>query len=104
MFIWLTEIHSSSHGIAPSTGGRGPLKKFEKVNVTQDLDQYLRNKHALIAPEFSEVVADATAFIEDVLRNGFEAACSRLGEHVNVQPDRPFIEVAEVLVEYHIRF
>jgi len=80
------------------------LKKFEKVNVTQDLDQYLRNKHALIAPEFSEVVADATAFIEDVLRNGFEAACSRLGEHVNVQPDRPFIEVAEVLVEYHIRF
>jgi hypothetical protein len=80
------------------------VKKLELVNIKEDLQRYLRNKHTVISPEFSKVVADATRFIDAVVRNGFEVAFAQSPVHVNVQPDRPFIEVAEALVDHHIRF
>lgn|SRR5262249_30578764 len=85
---------------------RGPehVKKIDLVNVQKDLHQHLRKKRPLISPEFSKVVADATGFVHAVVRNGFEVAFAQSPAYVKVKSDRPFIEVAEALVEHHIRF
>jgi len=80
------------------------VEKLELVNVRADLHQYLRDRYTLISPEFSEVVADALRFVEAVIRRGFKTALVELTPQVRVQHCRPFIEVAEVVVGYHLRF
>jgi hypothetical protein len=80
------------------------VKELQLVNIKRDLYQYLRNKHAIIAPEFCRVVAEANKFTEAVVRNGFEAAFVDSPAHVSVQSDRPFIELAEALVDHQTRF
>jgi hypothetical protein len=76
----------------------------KELNIKKDLYEYLRNKLGLISPEFSTVVADATRFIAAVARDGFEQTFANSPAHLNVQSDRPFIEVAEALVHHQIRF
>jgi hypothetical protein len=80
------------------------VKELELANIKADLHQYVRNKNALISPEFSKVVAEATRFTAAVVQNGFETAFADSPAHLNVEPDRPFIELAEALVDYQIRF
>ena len=80
------------------------LEKFEPANIKAFLQQTLRHKNTLIASEFGKVVADATRFVQAVIRDGFDIALADLTTNVQVQPDRPFIEVAEALVDHHIRF
>jgi hypothetical protein len=80
------------------------VKELEIANIRADLCEYLRNKNVLISLEFSKVVAEASRFTAAVVRNGFEKALADSPAHVNVEPDRPFIEVAEALVDHQIRF
>jgi hypothetical protein len=80
------------------------VKELEIENVKADLYQYLRNTNGLISPEFSKVVADAARFTAAVLKSGFEVAFADSPALKSVQPDRPFIEVAEALVDHQIRF
>ena len=80
------------------------MKELELENIKKDLYQYLRNKNALFSPEFSKVVADATRFTTAVVRQGFETSFADSPARVSVHPDRPFIELAEALVDHQIRF
>jgi len=80
------------------------VKKLELENIKADLRGYLRNNNALISPEFRKVVADVARFVDVVIRDGFKVALTQSLANVNVQPDSSFIEVAEALVEHHIRF
>jgi len=80
------------------------LNQPEFAQIKEDLKLYFRNRQKLISPNFSKVVADVSEFIEAVVRVGFEAALAQSPAHVRVRPDRPFIEVAEALVDHHIRF
>jgi hypothetical protein len=79
------------------------VRELELENVRIDLYYYLRTKNDLLSSEFGKVVADATTFTEAVARHGVEVMFGLVG-HANVQPDRPFVEVAEALVDHQIRF
>jgi hypothetical protein len=80
------------------------VNELESAKVKADLYQYLRNKNKIISPEFSKVLADVIRFAEATVRNGFEVALDELRPEITVSSTRPFIEVAEALVEHHIRF
>jgi hypothetical protein len=85
-------------------GGRSRnVRELELENVRSDLYYYLRTKNDLFSSEFGKVVADAATFTEAVARHGVEVVFG-LAAHANVQPDRPFMEVAEALVDHQIRF
>jgi hypothetical protein len=80
------------------------VKELELSKIKGDLYQYLQNRNSLISPEFCKVVTDATRFVAAVAQNGFEPTFAASPAHLNVQADRPFIEVAEALVDHQIRF
>ena len=77
---------------------------LERASIKADLQQYLRKKRTLFSPAFGKVVADVSLFTSTIVRDGFEIAFAQSPAHANVQPGRPFIEVAEAIVEHHLRF
>jgi hypothetical protein len=78
------------------------VKEFDESSIKADLQKYLRKKDGLISPEFSKVVADVNLFTAAISRDGLQTAF--VATHGNVDPGRTFIEVAEAIVEHHLRF
>jgi len=48
-------------------------------------------------------VADVTAFISAIVKDGFQKAFAQLPNFFEGLSGRPFIEVAQVIVEHHLR-
>ena len=80
------------------------MVRVERASIKADLQQYLRKKQTLISPEFSKVIADVSLFTSAIGRDGLETAFAQSAAYANVQPDRPVIEVAEAIVDHHLRF
>jgi hypothetical protein len=74
------------------------------AQVKADLRRYLRAKDSLFSPEFSAVVADVATFVSAILRDGLDQAIAQLPKTSKGLSDRPLIEVADVIVEHHLRF
>jgi hypothetical protein len=73
------------------------------AQVSAYLHQYLRGRNALFSPQFSAVVADVATFAAAILRDGLEQAIDHLHGKPKGLRGRPFIEVADVIVEHHLR-
>jgi hypothetical protein len=80
------------------------VKGFDEASIKADLQEYLRKKDGLISPDFSRVVADVSSFTAAISRDGLQMAFVQSTAHGNVDPGRTFIEVAETIVEHHLRF
>src|SRR5438093_314643 len=113
------QIADYADSFTTGTALEGPLKRTycfrgiyntrmmrmpQPENIKSDLQPYFRRIHALFSPEFSTVVADVSLFISQTVRDGFETAFAQLPVHGKVKSGGPFIEVAEAIVECHLRF
>ena len=79
------------------------MSALQATNIKADLYQYLRNRHVLVSAEFIEVLQDVTDLTTAIVRDGFRDAIARLPNFVPGLADRPFIEIAHIIVEYHTR-
>lgn len=79
------------------------MKGYDEASIRADLQKYLGRQRGFISPEFSQVVADVSFLTSAISRDGL-IALSQLPAFRNVDPGRPFIEVAEKIVRHHIRF
>jgi len=73
-------------------------------NIEAELHVYLRNKDVQISTEFSAVVDDVIVFTSAVVKTGLRKALANLPNGSDGLADRPFIEVADVVVEHHLRW
>ena len=80
------------------------MTAFQLARIKADLHRYLRDTKPLISLEFSAVVADVTGFTAAILQKGFRKALAQLPNTSEGLSGRPFIEVADVIVEHHLRF
>jgi hypothetical protein len=80
------------------------VTELQLASIKADLPRYLRERNALISPEFCAVVAQTNDFISVVIRDGFEAAIAQLPNVAEELCDRPFIEVCAVIAGHHLRF
>jgi hypothetical protein len=63
----------------------------------------LGKRHALISEEFLDVLEDVSGLAAAIIRDGFREAVGRLPNFVPGSADRPFIEIADAIVEHHTR-
>src|SRR5262249_15117374 len=83
---------------------RGTLVTATRLgSIEADLRLYLRENYAPVSPEFTAVVGDVIRFTSAVVEKGFRRALAELGNSVDGLADRGFIEVADVIVEHHLR-
>jgi hypothetical protein len=80
------------------------VRFVELARIRVDLLRHLRNKTTLISSDFSAVVEDVSAFTFAIIHNGFDEALSQLPTFTDGLSERPFIEVADVIGEHHLRF
>jgi len=80
------------------------VNAYEVASIKADLQKHFGKRCGLISPEFSKVVADVSLFTSAIGRDGLQTAIAQLGDRANVEPGRPFIEVAETIVQHHLRF
>src|SRR5436190_6334968 len=82
------------------------MKAFDSASIKDDLYRYFHQKASFFSPEFCRVVADVSKFTSDIVNDGFDTAFVRFVACGDRDPyvDRPFIEVAELIAEHHIRF
>lgn len=72
-------------------------------DIKSDLSQYLRKWNALRSPEIRAVVADVSAFASLAIRMGIEKALAQLPNFIEGMTDRLFLDVADFIVEHHLR-
>ena len=73
-------------------------------SIRADLHRYLGKLNTLISPEFSIVVEDVSAFASSVVHDGFDSALAQLPNFNTNLSTRPFLEIADVIADYHVRF
>src|SRR5262249_27515834 len=71
--------------------------------IKADLHQYLSKRETLLPAEFSAVVADLAAFTSAIIHDRFEKALMQLGNLGDDLSSRSFIELADIIAEYHLR-
>ena len=74
------------------------------ATIKADLHRYLSNRKSLLSLEFNAVVEDVAAFTSAVICEGFDRALAALPNFFQELLGRPFIEVADVIAEHHLRF
>jgi hypothetical protein len=79
------------------------LERHEIASIKADLQKYLIKECGLISPEFIKVVVDVNLFTSVISHDGIEVAFAQLAAPASLH-GRPFIEVAEAIVEHHLRF
>jgi len=81
------------------------VTELQLANIKADLSQYLHKGNALplTSPELSAVVSDLNNFAGSVLADGLEIALLQIPNVAEGLPERPFLEVAEVIVNHHLR-
>jgi hypothetical protein len=66
--------------------------------------RHLNQGNVLISSEFTTVVNDVVSCAFEIAGNGFERALARRRDFPRGLFELPFIEIAEILVDYHLRF
>jgi hypothetical protein len=79
------------------------VERHEIANIKADLQKYLQTQGELISMEFIKVVVDVALFTSAVSHDGVEKALAHSAAQAKVQAGRPFIEVADAIVEHHLR-
>jgi hypothetical protein len=82
-----------------------PVTELQLASIKADLSQYLHKGNALplTSPELSAVVSDLNAFASSVLDEGLETALLEIPNVPEGLSEKPFLEVAEVIVNHHLR-
>lgn len=80
------------------------MTELQLAGIKSDLSQYLRKGNNLSSPELRAVIADIGAFASLAIRVGFEKALTQLPNFVEGLTERLFLEVADFIVEHHLRF
>lgn len=83
---------------------QGAVSSIQLACVGADLQRYLGERESLISPRFSRVLTDVSAFTSLIVRDGFEKTLEQLPNFKQGTCERPLIEVAEVIIEHHLRF
>jgi hypothetical protein len=76
---------------------------LQAENIRADLYQYLIKTQVLVSAEFLDVLEDVTDLVRVIIQDGFREAIARLPNFVPGLVDRPFIELADAMVQHHIR-
>ena len=76
---------------------------IQLTKVEADLHLYLQDESVLISADFSAVVGDVIAFTSSVVTNGLRKALGEVATTPNELENRSFLEVADVIVEHHLR-
>jgi hypothetical protein len=78
------------------------LKAQRALTLEADLRRSLQHRSILIPSEIDTVVADVNRFTATILSRGFRIAVNQLPIAPPVRLDRPFLEVCDAIVEYHL--
>jgi len=79
------------------------VERHEIASIKADLQRYLQNQGGLISTEFIKLVVDVALFTSSISHNGLETALAQSAAKAKVQAGRPFIEVADAIVEHQVR-
>ena len=79
------------------------VSPLQAAKIRADLRQYLKTRCALLSAEFLDVLGDVADLTEAIIRDGFREGGARLPNFVGDLIDRPFVELADRVVEYHTR-
>ena len=82
----------------------GSVATPQVASIKADLSRYLSERAVLVSAEFGAVVEDIAFFTAAIIRDGFAKAFSQLPGFTADFLERPFIEVADVVAEHHVRF
>ena len=80
------------------------MTELQLASIKADLSQYLRKGNTLLSPDLCAVIVDINAFVSAIISEGFESSVTQLPNFVAGLSDRPFLEVSDSIVDYHLRF
>jgi hypothetical protein len=76
---------------------------IQVASIKTDLLQLVSSRTALFCTDFAAVVEDVAVLTGGIIRDGIAKALARLPDFAPGLLDRPFIEVADVIVNHHVR-
>jgi hypothetical protein len=79
------------------------VTELQLAGIKSDLSPYLRRWNTLTSPEIRAVVADVRAFASLAIRIGIEKSLAQLPNFIEGMTDWLFLEVADFIVEHHLR-
>jgi len=82
----------------------GSVATLQVASIKADLSRYLSEREVLVSAEFGAVVEDIALFTAAIIRDGIAKAFAQLPGFTADFLERPFIEVADVIAEHHVRF
>ena len=80
------------------------MATLQVASIKTDLFQYLRERNTLVSTDFAAVIEDVALLTAAIIKDGPVKAFVRLPAFTPDFLDRPFIEVADVIAEHHVRF
>jgi hypothetical protein len=83
---------------------RSAVVALPVASIKSDLPQYLQNKPVLIPATFGAVLEDVAFFTAAIVQDGLAKAFARLPGFTPDFLQRPFIAVADIIAEHHVRF
>ena len=79
------------------------LTELDLASIKADLSQYLRRGNTLLSADLCAVIVDVSSFVSHIVNEGLEPALNQLPYFVTGLAARPFLEVADSIVDYHLR-